>query len=319
MKIVIMGAGALGGVFGTFLARSGQDVTFIGREAQVRAIEANGAEVFGVKQATARVRATADPSTVTEADLLIIAVKTRDTASALKTLSHLRPGCVASLQNGVAKNEHLIAQFGREPVIGAMSGMGASVVQPGKYHYTMDNPTYFGELDDRRTSRVEEIVDVFNSAGLPAQIPDSIASAEWSKLAFWLPMALLSALTRLEIYRVLLNTRLAGLFVTIVKEIGAVASAYGVTLADFPPLMAGSVQHASLEEAVDRVMEGGRRFEQMGFIHAVNSVAQDVMAGRKTEMDGTGGDLVRRAIKKGISVPVTGLTMTLVNAIDDYH
>jgi 2-dehydropantoate 2-reductase len=319
MKIVIMGAGAVGGVFGAFLAGSGQDVTLIGRKARVQAIEKNGLEVFGVSRAQARVKALTDPSTVKQADLLLIAVKAGDTATALESLNHLRPGCAASLQNGVAKNEHLAARFGREPVIGAMTGMGATVDQPGKIHYTMNNPTFFGELDDRRTRRVEDIVAMFNAAGLPAEIPNCIACAEWSKLAFWLPMALLSALTRLEIYKVLLDRGLATLFATIVKEVGAVAAASGVPLADFPPLLAGSIDQAPLKEAVARLMEKGRIFEEKGFTHAVNSVAQDVMAGKRTEMDATGGDLVRRAREKGIPAPVTEMAMTLVRAIDTYH
>lgn len=319
MKIVIMGAGAVGGVFGAFLAQSGQEVTLIGRETHVRAIEANGLEVFGVSQAKARVKALTDPSALKEADLLLIAVKANDTATALEALQHLRPGCVASLQNGVAKNDLLVAHFGREPVIGAMTGMGATVEQPGKINYTMNNPTFFGELDDRRTRRVEEIVAIFNSAGLPAQIPNSIASAEWSKLAFWLPTALLSALTRLEIYRVLMDKGLATLFVTIVKEVGAMAAASGVHLKDFPPLLAGSVKQAPLEEAVAKVMERGRMFEKKGFTRAINSVAQDVMAGKRTEMDSTGGDLIRRAREKGIPMPVTEIAMTLVRGIDAYH
>jgi 2-dehydropantoate 2-reductase len=319
MKIVVMGAGAVGGVFGAFLAQSGQDVTLIGRETHVRAIEANGLEVFGVAQARARAKAIADPSAVKEADFLLIAVKANDTTAVLKSLQHLRPGCVASLQNGVAKNEHLVAHFGHEPVIGAMTGMGATVEQPGKIHYTMNNPTFFGELDDRRTQRVEEIAAMFNAAGLPAQIPHSIASAEWSKLAFWFPMALLSALTRLEIYKVLMDRGLATLFVTIIKEVGAVAAASGVHLEDFPPLLAGSINQAPLEEAVARVMERGRMFEKKGFTRAINSVAQDVMAGKRTEIDATGGDLLRRAGEKGIPMPITDITITLVRGIDAYH
>jgi 2-dehydropantoate 2-reductase len=319
MKIVIMGAGAVGGVFGAFLAQAGQDVTLIGREAQVRAIESNGLEVYGVSHARARPRALTDPSSIKEADLLLVAVKATDTLTALQALKHLRPGCVASLQNGIGKDDLLLAHFGREPVIGAMTGMGATVEQPGKINYTMNNPTFFGELDDRRSQRVEQIVATFNSAGLPAQIPRSIVSAEWSKLAFWLPMALLSALTRLEIYKVLMNKGLATLFVTIVKEVGAVAAANGVELEDCPPLLAGSIKQAPLEEAVAKVMERGRMFEKKGFTRAVNSVAQDVMAGKRTEMDATGGDLIRRAREKGISMPVTEIALTMVQAIDAYH
>jgi len=319
MKIVIMGAGAVGGVFGAFLASSGQDVTLIGREAHVRAIENNGLEVFGVSRAQARVNVLTDPSQVNEADLLLITVKARDMGSALESLSHLRPGCVASLQNGVAKNEHLAARFGPDPVIGAMTGMGATVDQPGKIHYTMNNPTFFGEMDDRRTRRVEDLVAAFNEAGLPAEIPHCIACAEWSKLAFWLPMALLSALTRLEIYRVLLDRGLATLFTTIVKEVGAVAAASGVPLEDFPPLLAGSIYQAPLDKAVASLMEKGRVFEEKGFTHAVNSAAQDVMAGKKTEIEATGGDLVRRAREKGIPAPATEMAITLVRAIDTYH
>ncbi len=309
----------MGGVVGAFLASSGEDVTLIGRETHVRAIEANGLQVFGVSRTQATVRAVTEPSAVKEADLMLVTVKARDTAAALGALGHLRPGCVASLQNGVAKNDHLIAHFGREPVIGAMTGMGATVDEPGKIHYTMDNPSFFGELDDRSSGRVEEIVAKFNAAGLPAQVPNSIAGAEWSKLAFWLSTALLSALTRLEIYKVLINKGLATLFATMVKEVGAVAEASGVHLSDFPPILAGSIFEAPMEEAASKLMGAGRQFEKKGFTQAVNSVLQDVLAGKRTEMDETGGDLVRRAREKGIPVSVIEMAVTLLGGIDAYH
>ena len=92
-----------------------------------------------------------------------------------------------------------------------------------------------------------------------------------------------------------------------------------VILEDFPPLLAGSIYQATMDEAVASLMEKGRVFEEKGFTHAVNSAAQDVMAGKKTEIEATGGDLLRRAREKGIPAPATEMAITLVRAIDTYH
>src|SRR6266436_1171928 len=105
MKFVILGAGALGSIMGTHLARAGQDVTIIARGQRAAYLERHGITLTGLADFTAPVAVATDPRTVWEADVLVVAVKTYDTEPALASIRHLRVGTVLSIQNGVLKDE----------------------------------------------------------------------------------------------------------------------------------------------------------------------------------------------------------------------
>ena len=107
MKIVILGAGALGTVLGAHLARDGEDVTLIARGQRAAHLQEHGATITGLVDFTVPVRVVTDPQQVYEADVLIVTVKTYDMASALHSIKHLQVESVLSLQNSVLKNEQL--------------------------------------------------------------------------------------------------------------------------------------------------------------------------------------------------------------------
>ena len=112
MKIVILGAGALGTVLGAHLARAGEDVTLIARGQRAAYLQEHGATITGLVDFTVPVRVVTDPSQVHDADVLMVTVKTYDMASALASVKHLDVGSVLSIQNGVLKNEQLAQTFG---------------------------------------------------------------------------------------------------------------------------------------------------------------------------------------------------------------
>src|SRR6266849_6652362 len=121
MHIVILGAGALGTVLGAHLARAGEDVTLIARGTRAAYLQEQGATLTGLVDFTVPVHVITDPSQVHDADVLIVTVKTYDMEAALQNVKHLHVESVASIQNGVLKNEQLAQTFGWEKVLGAMA------------------------------------------------------------------------------------------------------------------------------------------------------------------------------------------------------
>src|SRR5262245_47880568 len=148
MKIVILGAGAIGTVLGAHLARAGEDVTLIARGKRAAYLKEHGATITGLADFTVPVNVITDPSQVHSADVLIVTVKTYDMASALPSVAHLRVASVLSLQNGVLKNEQLAETFGREKVLGAMTFIGAEVLPTGIVRFTANQGFYLGELPE---------------------------------------------------------------------------------------------------------------------------------------------------------------------------
>ena len=119
MRIVIVGAGALGSVIGGCLARAGEDVTLVDvANPHLEAVARQGLKVTGFQNFSLPVKATDRPSEIKEADFLLLITKSMDTEMALRNVGHLRIQFASSIQNGVAKDERLARVFGKEKVLG---------------------------------------------------------------------------------------------------------------------------------------------------------------------------------------------------------
>lgn len=318
MKIVILGAGALGSLVGALLARAGNDVTMIARDARLRAIRERGITVSGLSHFNVPVAAAESTAGIGPVDLLLVAVKTRDTLPALERVDGLAVGVAASLQNGVVKDEHLAAAFGASAVVGAVTIVGANSLAPGKAEYTMEGATYFGELSGGGSPRVRDIAAAFNAAALPTEVAQDIRSVEWSKLCQVTPAMTLSALTRLEYHKLCLDHGLATLFVRMTKECAAVAQRCGVAVGDYANFEIKTLAGAPLDEAVAMIRRRGEGMQRRGQVNARISMLQDVLAGRKTEIEETAGHVVAHARRHNLAVPTTEVAYTLVKGIDAY-
>ena len=204
MRIVIMGAGGLGGYFGARLAAAGNDVAFVARGAHLAAIREHGLRVESAHGDLhlRDVAATDDPAALAPADVVMIAVKLWDTEAAAEAVKPLvRPGtAVVSFQNGVSKDEVLVRILGREAVIGGVGQIGVVIGSPGVIRHTGTMAKLiFGELDTTRTKRVEALLDACTAAGIDAEIAEDINLAIWQKFAFLVPMSACTASMRSSI------------------------------------------------------------------------------------------------------------------------
>ncbi|MCS7039657.1 MAG: 2-dehydropantoate 2-reductase [Anaerolineae bacterium] len=316
MKIVIMGAGALGSVFGGYLARAGFDVTLIGREAHIRAIQANGLRVTGEHEFVVPVRATTDAKTVAEADVLLFCVRAPEVPQALTDVAHLQPEIVASFQNGLRKDEPLIAHFGPGPVVGATTILAARRLEPGHVRCTAMGYTWFGELDNRQTPRLQAVVQAWRKAGLPVEVPADIHVVEWAKLAYLLPVSVLSGLTRLPYHQILQSSDLAYVFVQLAREVHKIARAYNVMIGDYPGLGLRSLLHAPFDEAIQVLATRGRTLEAAGQTDITTNMLDDLQLRRQTEIEAIAGDLVRMAHDAGLATPAVEMVYRVIRGMD---
>ncbi len=321
MHVIILGAGGVGSVIAAYLARAGFPVTMLARPGHVAAVKRLGLRVCGLEHFSVPVRAEGDPTRLREADVLLVTVKTRDMERALAGVRHMRVGFVASLQNGVVKNDQLAAVFGRERVVGSTTMVGARLVEDGVVEYTLDGVTFFGELDGRRSARVGELVGVFQASGLKGEEVENIVSIEWTKQAIQNPFAPLSALTRLPVHRVWSNRRLAELSIRMVREAAAVARAKGIELSPHPAwgFDIELFVRGPLDQAVDSLVGFGQRAFQKGYTRIVPSMLQDVLAGKKTEIEETVGYVAREGRRLGLSVPYTEFAYQAVKSIEESY
>ncbi|NOX63946.1 MAG: ketopantoate reductase family protein [Chloroflexi bacterium] len=318
MKVVILGAGALGSVYGGHLARAGFDVTLIGRDPHIRAVRTKGLRVSGAREFVVHPTATTDARTVKEADLLLVCVRAIDTEQALSDVAHLRPDMVVSFQNGIYKDDALIARFGPGPVMGASSIVATHMVEPGHVRCALLAHTWFGELDNHRTPRLQGLISMWRRAEMPADIPDSIQVCEWSKLAYLLPVSALSALTRLPYHLMLQSPDLAYLFVQMVREAYKIARAYNLRLSDYPGIPVRTLAENLFEQSVRWLIARGKALESSGQTDITANMLHDVVMKRRTEIESIAGDLIKLAQDAGLSIPSIHFAYRAIRGIDHW-
>ena len=296
----IVGAGAVGGYFGAALARGGAAVTLLARPAQAKAIRRDGLVVLEARSEwRSDVRAAVDPADLRDAALLMVAVKSHDTESAIAPLvPHLRrDALVLSLQNGVDNAERIAALLPNS-VYAAAVYVGADTDGPGRIRHTgrgdllVGRPRKVPERGDAARD-LARIAQLFDAAQVPCPVADDIDAALWSKLAMNCALNAVSALAHARYRAMAAHPDIRALMECLVRETAAVAAADGIAL-DAQALVGALWKLAASMP------------EQQ------SSTAQDLQHGKRTEIDALNGFVARRARALGLEAPANGALHALV-------
>jgi 2-dehydropantoate 2-reductase len=290
MRIAVFGPGGVGGYFGAHLARAGHEVHLIGRGAHLEAVRAAGLRVESPKGAfDARpASATSDPSAIGPVDLVLVAVKNWQLIEATPSLAPLigPETAVLPLLNGVEAHEILAEALGPGHVLGGLCRIIAYIAAPGVIRHVGAEPTIiFGELDNRRSDRVETLRAAFMESGFGAIVPPDIHVAIWEKFMLVCTWSGLGAVTRapLGVWLRLPGTRT--LAEAALREVVAVANARSVAIAP-----------AQVEATL--------RFLDTLPYESTASMQRDIMEGRPSELEAQNGAVVRLGQAAGVPTPV---------------
>jgi 2-dehydropantoate 2-reductase len=305
-RIAVMGAGAVGCYFGGMLARAGTPVTLIGRPAHVEAITRNGLllESARVRQRL-MVAASTEVEAATGAAVVLLCVKAPDTEEAARTLAaHLGDGTVIiSLQNGVDNVERVRAVADVD-VIPAVVYVGAEMTEPGCVRHTARGDLIIGDLpprdpgDEARRRRLESLAALFARAEVPCRVSDNVEADLWVKLLINCAYNAISALTRSRYGRMASDPGAREVMRRVVEETVAVARAAGVRLTD-----------------VDHVAAAWRLADSMA--DTISSTAQDILRGKRTEIDALNGYVAHRGAELGVATPVNQTLYALVKLLEE--
>lgn len=289
MRVGVVGAGGVGSYFGGRLAHAGADIQVLARGRQLRAIRDNGLRISGGRGEVAlALPATDDPTEIGPCDIVLFCVKSYDTETAVELLPPLlhTTTAVVSLQNGVDNEEKIAARIGPEHVMGGAAFIFASVVEPGVVHDAGGpGSIVFGELDGSRSARGEALLEMCQRAGVPAELVTDIRVRLWDKFAFICAQAGMTACTRLPIGEVRAEPETWGMFTTIVDEVVALGTAEGVDLpSDTGPKIA--------------------RFAQALPAGGFSSLYDDLVGGRRLELQALHGLVVQRSRAHGLPAPM---------------
>jgi len=302
-----MGAGAMGSVFGAFLAEAGHRVHLVGRAGHMAAVREQGLSVGGIwgEHLTRDVSAYTSVSQVPPEpfDLVLITTKAYDTERAAGEVKPLLSPAtlVVSIQNGLGNYEAISAQVGAERTLISRVIFGVDVVREGRAEVTvhggdcmLGNPA--GAVP---TPRIEEIARTFTEAGIKAQATDQIIGYVWGKLLYNCCLNPLSAILGVTYGHLLRTQETRALMVGVVQESFAVAERHRV-----PLLWAGPEDYRRLlfEELIPTTAS-----------HYASMYA-DLRRGKRTEIDALNGAVARLGREVGTPSPTNEFLTSLVKA-----
>lgn len=302
MKIFVLGAGAMGGLFGAKLHAAGHDVWLYDIwKAHIEKIQSDGLiveEVDGEREVVEPPASYSDPTPLAEADLLLVEVKTYDTFDALTSVREwLPPGAfVLSLQNGVGNLEEMRRALpDHARIILGTTAQGSNVVGAGHILRTGPGPTEIGDpRPDPEPEKLAEIADAFSGSGVPMTVAPDVMPSVWAKLAANAAINPLTALTGLR------NGELPGapgipeIYTGIVNELVAVMEALDI----------GRIKDDYVAYA-EFVMEVTAT--------SYSSMLQDIRNRRRTEIDAINGAVARFGAEAGVDTPVNRMIAALVS------
>ena len=291
LHIVVLGAGAIGSVYGAKLSTE-HDVVLAARPAHADEINTHGLRLTGAEDRIYRVRAATTIDALPPASLVVLTTKVQDSEAALRSIVDLvrDDTTILCVQNGLYSEELAkTAVGGRCLVLRAITHFGAIFRTPGVVELKVSASTRI-----ERSARSAAIADAFTRCGLDGQVTDRIKDEMWQKVVVNCVINPVNAITRAEVGAIA-DERLRPLKQLIVDECRRVAARDGVDLA------------ADFVDQIDRQYRPSRN---------LSSMQQDLLKGRRTEIDFLNGAVVRLGASFGIECPVNQALAMIIRAME---
>jgi 2-dehydropantoate 2-reductase len=319
MRIVIAGAGAIGGYIGARLARNGADVVLFARGPHLKAMQERGLRVVGAEDGDFEVRpeVTGDLSSIGKADVVFLGVKAHALTALAPTLAPLfgPDTFVVSTQNGIPwwyfqnvggelndlRLERVdpggVVAAAIEPrrVVGSLAYFATDIVEPGVIRHIEGNRLSFGEPDGTKSERTKKLAEVLIAAGLRCPVTTRFRHEIWVKLLGNVAFNPISALTGGTLEELVRNPDTCDVVRNIMTETEAVAGKLGIEL----PI------------SIDQRIAGA---EKVG-AHKT-SMLQDLEAGRPMEIEAVAGAVVELGERLGVPMPSTRAVYACVKLLD---
>ena len=307
--VVVLGAGALGSVYGAWFAEAGAEVTLVARPAHAEAVNRAGLRIDD--QPPVAVRAITNPAEAGDCDIVLLASKAFDNAELLGNYRGTARAAF-SVQNGVRQAEPMVDRFG-SAAVGCVSLVGGTLGQPGHASHSFDGPTLLGDLTTTAPGTAAAIATALPDRKLEVQ--DDIAPALWSKGVLAAAAMGVVGLTRLVYHRIFLMPETRDVFYDLACEGASIAAAEGVGLIDgHGPFQIRALTQESRAEAHQRLQAVGQRMEAAGETQVRVSILQSIDRGRPFEVQAVFADLVEIADGHRLEVPTLRAVTRLLTA-----
>jgi 2-dehydropantoate 2-reductase len=302
MKIAIVGAGAMGSLFGSLLAEGGHEVWLYDIwQDHIQAVKQNGLKVEREgKTRNVRLNATSDLTQIGESELVLIFVKSTQTQPATESAALLagRNGWVLTLQNGMGNAETIAEHIHPNRILAGTTAHGATMLKAGSIRHAGAGPTtvgmWAGGVKEFQIAR--KVADQFTQAGIESAAVEAVRPVIWDKLLVNVGINAITALTGIKNGQILDLESTRELSRAAVEEAASVARAQKIEIRKDP---AAHVFQVAAATAANR-----------------SSMGQDVDQHRPTEIKAINGFVVRQAQSMGITAPVNQALTALVETME---
>lgn len=306
MKVLVIGAGALGSLLGGLLSKE-HDVTIIGRSEQVWVLGKKGLKIHGITEGEFRPRALTNVPKGEDFDLVILCVKSYNTEVTLDPLMDiLKNGAsILSLQNGL-DNEERILKFMkdhdiRSEVIGGITCHGVTYKGPGVIKHAGTGDTiigHFASLSEEARSIAIDVAKAFQDVGFDMETTPCIDREIWAKAIINSAINPLTAIVGVRNGKILANSELLSSAEDLIREGVEIANAHGKDL--------------TFEEMRERTFDVAQRTSRNR-----SSMLQDLQRKRRTEVDSINGAIAGKAAEVGKEAPLNLTMVRLIKAMED--
>ncbi len=302
-RLCVVGAGAMGCLFGGLLAEGGLDVTLVDPwQEHVDAINGKGLRIVGFGgDRDIPVRAVTCPAGLPVADIVFVQCKSYCTEAAIKSAIGVvgMDSVVISFQNGLGNEELLASVVGEDKVLGGLTAQGASVEAPGTVRNYSELPTWIGEMSGGVSGRATGLAGLLSEHGLPTSASENIRLDIWKKLMANVGISASSGIANLRIRHLMQVPHMRETAYAAIGEAAEVARATGL---DLDP--------AEAREVLEKVSGPGGTGDNK------SSLCVDLLHGRRTEIDFINGAIVELGMRHGIPTPVNATLVSAVKALE---
>jgi 2-dehydropantoate 2-reductase len=290
MRILVVGAGAVGGYFGGRLVQAGRDVTFLVLPKRAEQIQAQGLRILSPQHGdfTARPKTITATQIVSPYDVIFLSVKSYDLAAAIDDFAPaVGPQTViVPVLNGMQHMDVLTKRFGEHAVLGGVCFVATEIDSQGRIVQLADFQSLtYGELDGKKTSRIEAVHQVFSGAAFEAAISTDILRNMWEKWVWLATVGTITCLLRGNIGEIVAVPGGVELCLSAFRECAAIAGA-----CDYP------MSEKFLAEKGPVLTAAGSTL--------TSSMYRDLTDHAQVEVDTVLGDLIERGRKHNVSAPI---------------
>jgi 2-dehydropantoate 2-reductase len=300
MKILIMGAGALGSLFGGFLSKN-NDVILIGRKPHVEEVKRNGLSIDGITKINLKLNAEHQIQNIDFfPDLVILMVKSYDTKKAINQIKPLinENTFILSLQNGIDNIEKITKVVDSDRILAGITTHGALFDQPGLIKHTGEGKTIIGSISEENFEFLNNLIDSFNNSGIKTSLSKDINEEIWKKAIINSSINPLTLIFGCKNGNLLDNPIAEKIVEKICYESTEIAISHGI--------------NTSFEEMIDKTKDVIIRTKDN-----YSSMFQSFKKGKKTEVDSINGILVNIGKKNKCQTLLNDTILRVIKSITE--